>query len=73
MRNRTWMWLPLLAAGLVLGGCRAEVEDGGQAPNVEVKGGDLPDIDVDPAEVDVGVSTDTQQVVVPDVDVNPRP
>lgn len=49
--------------------CTAEVEDAGKAPEVEVKGGEMPEVDVDPAKVEVG--TDTQTVVTPDVDVTP--
>lgn len=49
--------------------CTAEVEDEGKAPEVEVKGGEMPEVDVDPANVEVG--TDTQTVVTPDVDVTP--
>jgi hypothetical protein len=70
MRVRNLFWVPALAVALAMGGCKAEVEDPGSAPNVDVEGGDLPNVDVDPAKVDVDVSTDTQQVVMPDVDVN---
>lgn len=49
--------------------CTAEVEDAGKAPEVEVKGGEMPEVDVDPAKVEV--SSDTQTVVTPDVDVTP--
>lgn len=60
----------MLALGLVLTGaaCSAEVEDEGELPNVEVEGGDMPNVDVDPANVNIG--TDTQTVVTPDVDVD---
>lgn len=49
--------------------CSAEVEDEGQAPDVDVSGGEMPKVDVDPANVEV--STDTQTVVTPDVNVTP--
>lgn len=62
--------LPAFALVLAFGACTADVEDEGELPNVEVEGGDAPNIDLDPADVDI--STDTQQVVVPDVDVNAR-
>lgn len=55
--------------GVTLIACTAEVEDPGEAPDVDVSGGRTPDIDVEPA--DVQISTDTQVVEVPDVDVNP--
>lgn len=61
--------IPALALVAALGGaCTAEVEDPGSLPDVDVEGGDLPNIDVEPADVDI--STDTQQVIVPDVDIN---
>lgn len=47
--------------------CTADVEDPGQAPDIDVQGGEAPEIDVDP--IDIDVSTDTQTVVTPDVDV----
>ena len=61
-----------LAAALsvaLLGACTAEVEDPGEAPTVNVEGGRAPEVDIDPARVEVG--TDTQVVEVPDVDVEP--
>lgn len=61
--------IPALAVAALLSGCTAEVEDEGDLPNIEVTDqGEMPEVDVDPANVDI--STDTQQVVVPDVDVN---
>lgn len=62
--------LPVFALALTVGACTAEVEDTGEMPDVDVEGGRAPDVDVDPADVDI--STDTQQVVVPDVDINER-
>lgn len=69
MRRFSRLWMPFAFAALVAG-CTAEVEDEGSLPDVDVSGGEAPDIDVDPAEV--RVSTDTQTVVTPDVDVVPR-
>ena len=69
MRRITNLWLPFAAAALIAG-CTAEVEDSGSLPDVDVSGGEMPDVDVDPAEV--RVSTDTQTIVTPDVDVTPR-
>jgi hypothetical protein len=51
--------------------CTAEVEDPGEAPDIDVQGGEAPDIDVDPADVDI--TTDTQTIVTPDIDVNAQP
>lgn len=65
----------MTAAALVLTlgavACTAEVEEEGKAPDVDVSGGEMPKVDVDPANVEV--STDTQTVVTPDVDVTPAP
>lgn len=63
------MTLAALALAIGATACTAEVEDEGQAPEVEVKGGEMPEVDVDPANVEV--STDTQTVVTPDVNVTP--
>lgn len=60
--------LPVLALSATLAACTAEVEEEGDLPNIEVTDeGQMPDVDVDPANVNV--STDTQQVITPDVDV----
>ncbi len=63
--------MTMAAMALLVGAtaCTAEVEDEGSAPSVEVKGGEMPEVDVDPANVEV--STDTQQVVTPEVNVTP--
>ena len=61
--------LAIATVGLALGACTAEVEEQGSLPDVDVKGGEAPSIDVDPANVNVG--TDTQTVVTPDVSVTP--
>jgi hypothetical protein len=69
MRRISSLWLPFAAAALIAG-CTAEVEDEGSLPDVDVSGGEAPNVNVEPA--DVRVSTDTQTVVTPDVDVTPR-
>lgn len=56
---------PVLAFGLAA--CDVDQTRDGEMPDVDVEGGQLPQYDVDPADVDVG--TDTQQVIVPDVDI----
>jgi hypothetical protein len=63
--------MTIAAMALLMGSvaCTADVEDEGKAPSVEVKGGEMPEVDVDPANVEV--STDTQQVVTPEVNVTP--
>ena len=70
MRISRWLGIPLLGGALVLGACTAEVEDEGELPDVDVSGGEAPQVDVDPANVDVTTSTDTNTVVTPDVDVD---
>lgn len=64
-----------------LSACSVEKTEEGEMPDVEVKGGELPEYDVDAADVEVGtttatittpdvdVSTETSTVTVPDVDV----
>ena len=56
---------PLFALGVAA--CDVDQTEEGSMPEVEVEGGNLPEYDVDVADVNVG--TDTAQVVVPDVDV----
>lgn len=60
--------IPAFALVAALGGaCTADVEEEGELPEVNVEGGEMPEVDVDAADVDV--TTDTQTVIVPDVDV----
>jgi hypothetical protein len=74
----------LLALGLTLStGCRVQQTEEGKMPDVdvEVKGGNVPEYDVDAADVDVNaketevtvpdvdVKTEKKKVTVPDVDV----
>ena len=68
MHRFSKFWVAAIVAAVVAG-CTAEVEDTGEAPDINVEGGRAPDVDVNPAEVNV--STDTQTVVTPDVDVRP--
>ena len=56
---------PLFALGVAA--CDVDQTEEGDLPEVNVEGGNLPEYDVDVADVKVG--TDTAQVVVPDVDV----
>jgi hypothetical protein len=68
MMNRL-MTMAALALSLGAVACTAKVEEEGKAPDVDVSGGEMPRVDVDPANVNI--STDTQTVVTPDVDVTP--
>ena len=69
MRLGSILMAGVLAAGLAA--CTARVEEEGKAPDVDVNvdPGTMPQVDVDPATVEV--SSDTQQVVTPDVDIVP--
>ena len=67
-----WSHSLLCAGAVFLAACTAEQTEEGEMPNVDVNVSDsaqLPEYDVDPANVNVG--TDTSRVVTPDVDVEP--
>lgn len=69
MKNRKLLALaiaPLFALGVAA--CDVDQTKEGDMPDVDVQGGEVPEYDVQPADVDVG--TDTTQVVTPDVDVS---
>jgi hypothetical protein len=63
--------MTVAALALTMGAmaCTAKVEEEGKAPDVDVSGGEMPKVDVDPANVEV--TTDTQTVVTPEVNVTP--
>jgi len=67
--SKATMYALTLVFALSLPACTAEVEDPGSLPDVDVRGGEMPDIDIDPAEV--RITTDTQTVRVPSVEINP--
>ena len=52
---------------LALSACDVEQTEEGELPEVDVQGGEMPDFDVDAADVDVG--TEERVVEVPTVDV----
>lgn len=63
-------WFVAAAAlAISVGACTAKVEEEGKLPDVDVSGGQAPQVDVDPANVNVG--TDTNTVVTPTVNVTP--
>lgn len=65
--------IPVAAAFLVflaLGACEIEQRDQAEAPEIEVEPGALPQLEIEPADVEV--RTDTQIVVVPEVQVQPE-
>jgi len=55
-------------AALALAGCDVEQTEEAEMP--EVEGGNLPEYDVDAADVDVDADTTTQEVEVPTLDVD---
>ena len=68
--NRTAALLLALGAfAIALGGCRAEQTQEGELPDVDVtvEGGQLPEYEVETADVEVGTREET--VTVPDIDV----
>ncbi len=69
-RKSFFVFAPALAFSLAA--CTAEQTQEGELPDVDVQGGQLPEYDVDAADVEIG--RDTQTVVVPDIDVTaPEP
>lgn len=56
---------PLFAFGMTA--CDVDQTEEGQAPDVEVEGGQVPEYDVDAADVDVGADTTT--IETPDINV----
>lgn len=58
----------LAAAAFVAWGCEVEQTEEGALPEVDVRGGNLPEYDVDAPDVDVGTREET--ITVPDVDVD---
>lgn len=56
-----------LGTALALSACQVEQTEEGDMPNVTVEDGNLPEYEVETAEVDVG--TEEVTVEVPDVDV----
>lgn len=68
MRIDKLLLVPALVLGLGLVGCDVDQTEEGDMPDVEVEGGNVPEYDVEPAEVEVG--TDTQTIETPDIDVD---
>lgn len=64
----TYRILLTLFAALAITACDVEQTAEGEAPDVNVEGGELPEYDVDAPNVDVG--TETKEVTVPTVDVD---
>jgi hypothetical protein len=56
------------AVALGLGACTVDQTEEGDMPDIEVEGGNLPEYDIQPADVDV--NWDTTTVRTPDIDIN---
>ncbi len=69
MRHLKLLFVTAFAAVLATG-CKADRTREGELPEVDVRGGQLPKFDIDPARVDMKM--DTHMVVVPKVEVTPR-
>lgn len=70
MYRRELLFITSCVVALASAACSVEQTRDVELPDVDVSGGQLPKFDVDPANVDVKM--DTQTVVVPDVDVTPK-
>jgi len=60
--RKTFTALLLGAASLSLAACDVEQTEEGSMPDIDVEGGNLPEYDVDAADVDVGTKTETVEV-----------
>lgn len=69
MKNKLSAMLCLSILVLPLAACTVEQTEEGELPEVEATGGELPEYDVDAAEVEVG--TEEKEITVPDVDIEP--
>lgn len=69
--KRLWSAALLPVVALTLASCRVSKTADGEAPDIDVDAGKLPEYDVDPARIEI--SKDTKQVVVPKVDVTLPP
>lgn len=70
MYRRELLFITSCVVALASAACSVEQTRDAELPDVDIKGGQLPKFDLDPAKVNVG--TDTQTVVVPNVDVTPK-
>lgn len=65
--NRHHLVMAAAGLALALGACDVQQTEEGELPEVEVKGGNMPEYDVDAPDVDV--KTETRTIEVPVVDV----
>lgn len=66
--KKTFAILAATGFALSLAACDVDQTEEGDMPEVNVEGGNLPEFDVEPADVDVGTKEVT--VEVPTVDIN---
>jgi hypothetical protein len=57
---------PVFAFGIAA--CSVDKTEDGELPDVDVEGGNLPEVEVKPADVDI--NADTSKVITPDIDIN---
>lgn len=69
MKNKLIAMLCLSILVLPLAACSVEQTEEGELPEVSAEGGNMPEYDVDAADVTVG--TEEREVTVPDVDIEP--
>jgi hypothetical protein len=62
--------LGILACTLAAMGCDVDVKDEGKLPEVDVKAGRMPDVDVRGPDVDVRM--EEKKVTVPDIDIKTK-
>ncbi|HUP42318.1 MAG TPA: hypothetical protein VM599_03835 [Thermoanaerobaculia bacterium] len=67
MRNKLITLLCLSFLVLPLAGCTVEQTEEGELPEIEIEGGNLPEYDVDTADIEIG--TETREIEVPDIDI----
>ncbi len=60
----------LAGSALGLAACDVDQTEEGEMPEVSVEGGNMPEYDVEPVDVDVETGTETQTVEVPTLDVD---
>ncbi|MCA1733765.1 MAG: hypothetical protein LC732_09200 [Acidobacteria bacterium] len=68
MLKKFGVLMAALTMVVALGACSVEQTEEGELPEVNVEGGNMPEYDVEP--VDIDITTETATVTVPDIDVS---
>lgn len=68
--NKAFGLLAVSSFAVGLAACDVDQTEEGDAPEVNVEGGDLPEYDVETPDVDVDTGTETVEVPTVDVDVD---